>query len=432
MQKRMVLVIIAVLMCALLTGCGKAEFNIRMSDDNGELDFNGGYQVNDELYFSGYNCTLIFKDTLYRYGIAFPNTHDEWLWPGQSNIFYRLMHVKIFGEEINIGEWTARFNQREVTSEPEKHDGVYDVVMDMTVNPGLTVQDIWNNNIGNVQSSYLLRQAYEQYMNGDLSVIDQWAFDYVVNITFSAPVYVLEGTEWAKASGNTVTLDIGKMMQDGGAAIQLLSSKKNTSLDGFMKTDVMTALKEEEQKKAEQPLFTDVPNDMWCRDAVEYMTKKGYLSGYQDGSFKPNGNITFAQLSKILYAAGMEDEDLYQILNLDHYAEVFMGWCLYRNLFLDSDLKTNGKVTIKQMDTAMTREQVIYTLVQFAKYRGSTMTKPEVNIPDITSVSTKYRDAVKEAYRYGITNGTDANHTFGPKSPVTRGQVCQMISNMGW
>jgi hypothetical protein len=46
--------------------------------------------------------------------------------------------------------------------------------------------------------------------------------------------------------------------------------------------------------------FTDVPADYWAKGAIEELTGLGVLTGYPDGSFRPNGSLDRAELATIL------------------------------------------------------------------------------------------------------------------------------------
>lgn len=227
-------------------------------------------------------------------------------------------------------------------------------------------------------------------------------------LTFAAPVTVLSGSQWVTQNGYTISFDLGKMMQAGGGEFMLISSMTQKDLSGT-KEDPNYTEPVEEPKPMKEFNFTDVPKTYWAYDAIQYCANNEYISGYSDGSFKPNGNVTFAHLSKMLYFSGYNIERIAKIIDVEHYANLFMGWCVYRDIFLPEDIMTDGEVTAKQIDQTMTREQVTHALVQYAEWRGAAMTKPEVNIPDIDSVSPQYREAVQKAYRYGITNGKDAS-----------------------
>jgi hypothetical protein len=49
--------------------------------------------------------------------------------------------------------------------------------------------------------------------------------------------------------------------------------------------------------------FTDLAAGHWADDAVQYLVEEGVISGYADGSFRPNANVTRAQFAKMLVTA---------------------------------------------------------------------------------------------------------------------------------
>lgn len=52
-----------------------------------------------------------------------------------------------------------------------------------------------------------------------------------------------------------------------------------------------------------QPAFSDVPAASWAYPYIETAVQHGILTGYQDGTFRPNSNVTRAQLAKLLVLA---------------------------------------------------------------------------------------------------------------------------------
>ncbi|WP_427179505.1 S-layer homology domain-containing protein [Paenibacillus sp. TC-CSREp1] len=53
-------------------------------------------------------------------------------------------------------------------------------------------------------------------------------------------------------------------------------------------------------KTANAASFTDVPTDLWAAEAIAYVQSAGLMTGYQDGSFKPEGKLTRAEAVKVL------------------------------------------------------------------------------------------------------------------------------------
>lgn len=50
----------------------------------------------------------------------------------------------------------------------------------------------------------------------------------------------------------------------------------------------------------EKSYFTDVTDDFWGKDYINTALKNGIIHGYDNMTFKPNENITYAEISKII------------------------------------------------------------------------------------------------------------------------------------
>jgi expansin (peptidoglycan-binding protein) len=46
--------------------------------------------------------------------------------------------------------------------------------------------------------------------------------------------------------------------------------------------------------------FTDVAADLWAADAIAYVQSTGLMTGYSDGTFKPDSILTRAEAVKVL------------------------------------------------------------------------------------------------------------------------------------
>src|SRR5205823_4092329 len=49
--------------------------------------------------------------------------------------------------------------------------------------------------------------------------------------------------------------------------------------------------------------FVDIPEGFWADDALQYLTNLGVISGYSDGTFRPDAGVTRAQFAKMLVRA---------------------------------------------------------------------------------------------------------------------------------
>jgi len=120
--------------------------------------------------------------------------------------------------------------------------------------------------------------------------------------------------------------------------------------------------------------FTDVVKGQWYADGVAWASANGVVSGYTDGSFRPNDTITRGQMAAILYQyariQGKLDDsraDLSIFSDLDSlsaYAKEPMSWAVAQGLFsgVSADTLAPGGST--------TRAQAAVILTAFSKAQG--------------------------------------------------------------
>ncbi|MEQ3354014.1 S-layer homology domain-containing protein [Aedoeadaptatus acetigenes] len=74
--------------------------------------------------------------------------------------------------------------------------------------------------------------------------------------------------------------------------------------------------------------FKDVDDSQWFAASVGFMEKRGFISGYKDGSFKPHQSITRAEFARILAAyAGLEptEGNSFTDVKKNHWAKGYIG-----------------------------------------------------------------------------------------------------------
>ncbi len=96
--------------------------------------------------------------------------------------------------------------------------------------------------------------------------------------------------------------------------------------------------------------FSDVTSDHWAYSEVEYLRSLGIASGHNDGTFKPDDNVTYEQIVKLVVAS----------LGYDFMAESYGG-------YPDGYLRTASQLKILKnvggaVNTAATRQQVVVLL----------------------------------------------------------------------
>ena len=184
----------------------------------------------------------------------------------------------------------------------------------------------------------------------------------------------------------------------------------------------------------EKPIYDDTDVYAWYYEAIKAMTEKGLLAGVGNNKFAPNADITYAQFCQILArACGVDTEST----NSTFWAYEAIRYCLDQGYILD-----RGEINNDNYGVGMSREAAVYGIVKYktnliyteenyADKLGSYIKEliTAEDIPDFSSISPEYAEAVLDGYKLGITSGVSSDKTFSPKTILTRAQVCQLLYN---
>lgn len=118
--------------------------------------------------------------------------------------------------------------------------------------------------------------------------------------------------------------------------------------------------------------FTDVEADAWYYDAVSLLAGKGAISGYTDGTFLPNNSITRAEfVTLVVRYAGLSTQGTEDFADVNgHWANTYIGAAVnagYVGGYSDGTF---------QPDTAITRAEAVTILNRML---GRTIVESELN-----------------------------------------------------
>ena len=169
--------------------------------------------------------------------------------------------------------------------------------------------------------------------------------------------------------------------------------------------------------------FPDVPERQWFAEAVEYVCVNGVMTGYANGKFGPNDQITRAQFAQIFYnkegrpsAPGSQFAD---VKFGQWYADA-VNWAAKEGV-----VKGVGNSRFAP-DESITREQIATMLW---RYEGSP--EPEndtLDFDDFDKVSNYALQAMLWTNENGIVNGK-GNGVLDPRGKATRAETAQMLMN---
>lgn len=106
--------------------------------------------------------------------------------------------------------------------------------------------------------------------------------------------------------------------------------------------------------------FSDVAADQWYNNAISTLTNAGILDGYEDGTFRPNGNITRAEFATIavrFFDLTYEGEDLFPDI-ANHWAREYINQAAsagFVNGYEDGTFRPDNPITRAEAVTMVNR-----------------------------------------------------------------------------
>ena len=166
--------------------------------------------------------------------------------------------------------------------------------------------------------------------------------------------------------------------------------------------------------------FSDVPSGAWYAGTVAAMTENGLLTGYPDGSFRPNSTISAAEfVSVTARCAGLQPAAGVAA----HWASGTMQAALDAGWYDWDELPPTGEA----YDKPITRQVAVNTLMRaLLPDKTGDYTTESAKIRDFSQLSGRYYNKVLAAYACGVAQGDDQGR-FHPLGSLTRAEACALI-----
>lgn len=191
---------------------------------------------------------------------------------------------------------------------------------------------------------------------------------------------------------------------------------------------------EEEVETEEEVSFTDVSKSDWFADYVDELAEEGILSGYDDGTFRPEQEITRAELTKVAVVAfelPIIDEDAgFSDVSEDDWFAPYINTAAYYgfiNGYDDGTFKPND--TINRAETAKVLVGTIAKMLTDPEYflgSAATWTNPFVDV----YTTAWYYEYFMQGYTAGAITGSlnEDGYTYGnPGGNTTRGAAAKIV-----
>ena len=164
--------------------------------------------------------------------------------------------------------------------------------------------------------------------------------------------------------------------------------------------------------------YSDVPEDAWMAEAVDYVSRRGLFNGYPDGSFGVDDNMSRAMTAVVLWRiAGRPD---FQGTNA--FTDVPENAWYLKEVTWAADV---GYIKGVGDDLFAPETNITYQMLCTLLHRLSG--SPEVKGEDISGVSDWAQSAMKWATENGIIDIGESG--VKPQDAATRARVAEIIMN---
>lgn len=166
--------------------------------------------------------------------------------------------------------------------------------------------------------------------------------------------------------------------------------------------------------------FTDM-NGHWSEKYAKILSDKKIINGYEDGSFKPENNVTRAEITKMVVSAfNVTGTNVISFADVvaDSWYSQFVARAAAAGIINGYDGKFNPNGNITRQDAALIVFRVLDTM--------NTLPKGSATFKDSSIIAPYALDAVKALGSIGVLNG-DTNGNFNPSSSITRAEIAAVI-----
>lgn len=181
---------------------------------------------------------------------------------------------------------------------------------------------------------------------------------------------------------------------------------------------------------AAKTTFWDVPHSHWAYEAITQMAEQGIISGYNDGSFRPDNRISRAEFAKIMIAAAEIElgssknvSQTFEDVGRNHWSFLYVERA--KNYL--TGYKSGKRYYYKPNEYAV-REDIAVALVRLMQYDQSKSSNTNAidRFKDKYDISKELRPYIAIAVDTDLIKGFN-DSTFRPQAAITRAEAATLL-----
>ncbi len=172
--------------------------------------------------------------------------------------------------------------------------------------------------------------------------------------------------------------------------------------------------------------FTDTANH-WAKEYIQQAAEAGMMNGYPDGTFKPNQNVTRAQVASILVRSlgisTQEKTPFTDIAKYDAKTQSEIAAAYAHGIIKGADGKFNPARPVSRAELAVMIERAYEQ-----QFKQPYIVQGSSPFTDITSYNAETKHAITMLFELGIVSGD--GQKYSPAASTTRGQAAKIMVNL--
>ncbi len=200
----------------------------------------------------------------------------------------------------------------------------------------------------------------------------------------------------------------------GGRSEATVGNNANVAVTDLEQTDVIDNLK-----------FKDSKEISWAAEAIEFLGKNNIINGYEDGTFKPDLEVTREEFAAMLIRAFSQIDENAEAEFLDadknewYYPAVSTAAALGIVNGYDGKFGIGDKISRQDMCAMLSRTAEVCGISLYPQYNTAIFY-------DETEIADYAKESIRLLQTAGIVNGVGDNR-FEPNEKVTRAMAAKVI-----
>ena len=169
--------------------------------------------------------------------------------------------------------------------------------------------------------------------------------------------------------------------------------------------------------------LTDISGH-WAEPYITELTEKGIINGYEDGTYRPEGQIKKCEFIKLIMAASLPNENWAEreSVKYEHWAGI------YAEAAEEQGVMSRTYVDEVSLEEPISREDMVEILGKCdIIIRGNAQESAELELYDIADMDPSKLAMLSHCAAKGLIAGYE-DYTFKPDRTLTRAEVATILS----